>query len=134
MPSFDDYAKKIAKLGGNVPKIFKRVAKKSAVKFVNEAKSKTAKEGLVDTGAYRDHWDAEAEEVLPKTYRVICTNSMDYASHLEYGHKLRNGKRWKGRFVGRSSLDDARWYALEQLDKELDKAYRNYHNSFTDNN
>lgn len=124
MPSFDDYAKKIAKLGGNVPKIFKRVAKKSAVKFVNEAKSKTAKEGLVDTGAYRDHWDAEAEEVLPKTYRVICTNSMDYASHLEFGHKLRNGGRWKGRFVGKYALEKAREYAHEELKNELGSLYK----------
>ena len=35
---FDDYAKKLKELQQDVPKIFERVAKKGAIKFVNEAK------------------------------------------------------------------------------------------------
>lgn len=132
MPSFDDYAKKMKKLGENVPKIFKKVAQKAAVKFVNEAKTRTKNEPLVDTGAYRDHWDAEVIEPVSGTYGVLCINSMDYASHLEQGHKLRNGKRWKGRFIGELSLQSARYYAIRQLDDELDKAFIKYHRSFTE--
>ena len=57
---------------------------------------------------------------------------MDYASHLEQGHKLRNGKRWKGRFIGELSLQSARYYAIRQLDDELNKAFIKYHRSFTE--
>ena len=124
MPNFDDYAKKMKELQGDVPKIFGKTAKKAAVKFVNEAKTRTKNEGLVDTGAYRDHWAAEADQITPDTHAVICSNSMDYASHLELGHKLRNGKRWKGRFVGNLSLNEARYFAIKELDKELDKLYK----------
>ena len=49
---------------------------------------------------------------------------MDYASHLEYGHKLRNGKRWKGRFVGKYALEKAREYAHEELKNELGSLYK----------
>ena len=57
---------------------------------------------------------------------------MEYASYLEKGHRLKNGKRWKGRFVGELSLADARYYAIQQLDEELDKAFIKYHRSFTE--
>lgn len=124
MPSFDDYAKKIEKLGGDVPRTFEKTAKKAAVKFVNEAKTKTKNEGLVVTGAYRDHWAAETDQITHDTYAVMCSNSMEYASHLELGHKLKNGKRWKGRFVGNLSLNEARYFAIKELDKELDKLYK----------
>lgn len=122
--NFEQYYSKIRNIEDGIPKIFEKVAKKSAIKFVNSAKDRTKKEGLVDTGAYRNNWAAEAEEVLPDTYGVICTNSMEYASHLEYGHKLRNGKRWKGRFVGELSLNEARFFAIEKLDDEFEKLYK----------
>mgnify|MGYP003291907463 CR=1 FL=1 len=35
---FDEYAKKLKELEQDVPKIFKKVAKKGAIKFVKEAK------------------------------------------------------------------------------------------------
>ena len=129
---FDEYAKKLQKLQVDTPKIFKKVAKKTAIKFVNYAKKRTADEALVDTGAYRDHWDAETIEPTPGTYGILAINSMEYASYLEMGHRLKNGKRWKGRFVGELSLADARYYAIQQLDEELDKAFIKYHRSFTE--
>lgn len=108
----------------DVPKIFEKVAKKGAIKFVNEAKDRTDKEALVDTGAYRRNWQAKAIEPLPDVYGVECTNNMEYASHLEYGHKLRNGKRWKGRFVGELSMKEAEYYCIQQLEKEIEKAFK----------
>ena len=121
---FDGYAKKLKELEADVPKIFERTAKKGAIKFVKEAKTKTKTEGLVDTGYYRDNWNAQAIEPLTETYGVQCNNDAEYASFLEYGHKLRNGKRWKGKFVGELAIGDARYYCVEQLEKELEKAFR----------
>lgn len=121
---FNEYKKRLEDLQADVPKIFEKVAKKGAIKFVNEAKDRTDKEALVDTGAYRRNWQAKAIEPLPDVYGVECTNNMEYASHLEYGHKLRNGKRWKGRFVGELSMKEAEYYCIQQLEKEIEKAFK----------
>ena len=127
---FDKYAEKLKKVQADVPAIFKKVAGKAAIKFVNTAKKLTDDEGLVDTGNYRRNWNAQRIEPQVDTYGVFCQNSADYASHLEYGHKLKNGKMWKGRFVGQRTLDETHFYCLEQLDDELDKAFTSYHRSF----
>jgi hypothetical protein len=124
LPSFKDFAKRLEDLQQDVPKIFEKVAKKGAIKFVNEAKARTDKEGLVDTGAYKRSWQAQTIEPMPEIYGVECKNNMEYASHLEYGHKLRNGKRWKGRFVGDLSMNEARYYCMQQLQKAIDKAMK----------
>lgn len=129
---FDQYAAKLKQYQADVPKVFKKVARKTAIKAENTAKELTDKEGLVDTGAYKGAWEAHSQELEKGTYAVYLNNSMDYASHLEFGHALRNGGRWKGRFVGRNTLDEVQFYALEQLDKELEKAIINYHQSFTE--
>lgn len=121
---FDAYAKKLKELKQDVPAIFEKVAKKGAKKFVNEAKDLTDLEKLVDTGAYKRNWHAEKIEPAPDVYGVLCENDMEYASHLEFGHKLRNGKRWKGRFVGRRALDETHVYCINELDKEVIKAMK----------
>lgn len=121
---FDEYYKKLKDLEQNVPEIFKKVAKKGAIKFVNEAKKRTDKEKLVDTGNYRRNWNAEVIEPLPETYGVQCENNAEYASFLEFGHRTRAGNKVKGKFVGELAMGDARFYCLEQLEDALDKAYK----------
>lgn len=128
---FDEYAKKLKDIQANVPAVFERIAKQGAVKARNEAVKITDKEKLVDTGAYKRNWHAEGVEVATDTYGVTLINSMEYASHLEYGHKLRNGKRWKGRFVGRQAIDETRYYCLVKLDDMFQKLYTQYQRGFT---
>ena len=89
---FDEYAKKFEELGENVPKIFKKVAKKGAIKFVNEAKTKTKQEGLVDTGKYRDNWTATYIEPSQNIYGVEGSNIMEYASFLEFGYVVQHNQ------------------------------------------
>ena len=122
--NFEQYYAKMRNIEDVVPKVFEKVAKKAGIKFVNEAKDKTKKEGLVDTGAYRDHWSADIGEIKQKFWVVRGLNSMDYASHLEEGHKLRNGGRWKGRFVGKYALEKAREFAHKELENELGSLYK----------
>jgi hypothetical protein len=120
--SFDDYAKRLEELGANVPKVFNQVAKRGAVHAENTAKELTDYEKLVDTGAYRRNWNAEGVELSKDIYAITLQNSMEYASHLEFGHKLRNGKRWRGRFVGRRALDNTEGWTLLELRNEIDIA------------
>lgn len=128
---FDEYFKKIEEIGANAPKVFETVAKKGAIHFRNQAVKLTDEEKLVDTGAYRRNWHGEAVKFDEKTYGVACSNSMEYASFLEYGHKYRNGKKWKGRFVGQRALDDTDFYCIEQLDDMFEKLYTQHQRGFT---
>lgn len=123
---FDDYKKKLEEIEADVPKIFKKVAKMGAVKFRNEAVKITDREGLVDTGNYRRNWHGQAIEPEPEVYGIACTNGVEYASHLEYGHKMRNGKRWKGRFVGREAINETLYYCIKKLDDIFDKLFLSY--------
>lgn len=124
---FDDYAKKLKDLGDNVPEIFRKVAGQGALYSRNMAVKITNQEGLVDTGAYRNTWQAKRVQLNPNTYAIVLYNPQNYASHLEWGHKMRNGKEWRGRFVGRRSLDETSAYCIEKLDDALDKAIVKYH-------
>lgn len=164
---FDEYAKKFEELGENVPKIFKKVAKKGAINFVNEAKKITKQEGLVDTGYYRDNWGAEVIEPEKNKFGILGQNSAEYASHLEEGYDLKHNQfipfdkmkgtpktqnliaqfkskypnakgfirkagHYKGKFIGRRALYETRYYCIQQLDKEFEKAFTKYHQKFTE--
>ena len=116
---FDEYRKKLEDIGANSDKVFKRVAKQGAVFFQKEAVRLTDQEKLVDTGTYKRNWTGEQAEIEGEQ-AIIGANPIEYASFLEEGHKLRNGKRWKGRFVGRRAMDETRYYVIKKLDDTFD--------------
>ena len=116
---FEEYAKKLEKLGEDVPKIFKNVAQRGANHARKQAIEYTDEEKLVDTGAYKGSWNGTWAETSKDTYAIILQNGMEYASFLEDGHKLRNGGWWKGRFVGKRTLIDTEGWALLELENEV---------------
>ena len=86
---FDAYAKKLEALGENVPKIFDRVAKKSAINARNYAVETTDRLKLVDTGNYRRGWNAEVFKLDDNTYGIALQNTVEYASFIEDGYEIR---------------------------------------------
>lgn len=127
---FDEYREKLESIGANSDKVFKRVAKLGAKQFETEAKKLTDLEGLVDTGTYRRNWNGEQAEIEGEQ-AILCQNNVEYASFLENGHKYKNGKRWRGRFVGRRALDEVRYWCIKKLDDIFDKMFTKYHKGFT---
>ena len=127
---FDEYRKKLEDIGANSDKVFKKVAKEGAKFFQKEAVRLTDQEKLVDTGTYKRNWVGEQAEIEGEQ-AIIGVNPIEYASFLEEGHKLRNGKRWRGRFVGRRAMDELRYYCIKRLDDLFDKLFTKYHQSFT---
>lgn len=127
---FDEYRKKLEDIGANSDKVFKRVAKQGAKFFQKEAVRLTDQEKLVDTGTYKRNWTGEQVEI-EGDQAIIGANPIEYASFLEEGHKLRNGKRWRGRFVGRRAMDELRYYCIKRLDDLFDKLFTKHHQSFT---
>lgn len=92
-----------------VSAIFEDVGDTAAKTFVAEAKKETSAQNLVKTGNYRRSWTAEVEKSGLDT-SVKCINEAEYASHLEYGHRIvtrtgrDTGKKTRGRFVGLISI------------------------------
>ena len=129
---FDEYAKKFEQISEDVPKIFKDVARRGAIKFVNEAQDRTDREGLVDTGYYKDNWVGEMFNPQENVYGILGQNIAEYASFLEVGHRIKGtDRRFKGRFVGRMSLEEARYYCLKLLDDKFEKVFTKYNQKFT---
>ena len=127
---FDEYRKKLENIGENSDKVFKKVAKQGAKFFEKEAVRLTDLEKLVDTGNYRRNWSGQQAEIEGEQ-AIIGANPVEYASFLEDGHKLRNGKRWKGRKVGNRAINKTRYYCIKRLDDLYDKLFTKYHQSFT---
>lgn len=127
---FDDYRKKLEDIGANSDKVFKKVAKQGAKFFEKEAVRLTDQEQLVDTGNYKRNWSGQQAEIEGEQ-AIIGANPVEYASFLEEGHKLKNGKRWRGRFVGRRAIDRTRYYCIKRLDDLYDKLFTEYQRGFT---
>lgn len=116
---FDEYAKKLDKLTDDTPKIFKKIALWGANKAVNEAKEITDRYNKVDTGNYRRNWTSERIEPEVNTYGIVLSNSVEYASFLEYGYTHKGGKRMPGYFIGRNALNNAEASILLKLRDEI---------------
>lgn len=118
--NFEEFGKKIKDIEGLVPETFAKVAKKAGIKFVNEAKEITDREGLVDTGSYKRNWTADIGIIgKGKAFIVKCFNPMEYASFLEYGHRTKSNGKTKGYFVGAKALENAREFAINELNLEF---------------
>lgn len=106
---FKDAKKVYQKRKEAVSSIFEDVGDIAAQTFVAEAKKETTAQNLVKTGNYRRSWTAEVNKDGINT-EINCINEAEYASHLEYGHRIvtrtgrDTGKKTRGRFVGLISI------------------------------
>ena len=106
---FKDAKKVYLERKSTVSAIFEDVGDTAAKTFVAGAKKETSAQNLVKTGNYRRSWTAEVEKSGLET-SVKCINEAEYASHLEYGHRIvtrtgrDTGKKTRGRFVGLISI------------------------------
>lgn len=106
---FKDAKKVYLERKSAVSAIFEDVGDTAAKTFVADGKKETSAQNLVKTGNYRRSWTAEVEKSGLDT-SVKCINEAEYASHLEYGHRIvtrtgrDTGKKTRGRFVGLISI------------------------------
>ena len=97
-------------------------------KFVDEAKRETTLQKLVKTGNYRGSWTSNAIKKGRDTV-VKCINNAEYASHLEYGHRIvtrsghDTGRKTQGRFVGRTAIKNTRRFISGSVRKLLRKIF-----------
>lgn len=100
----------------------------TANKFVEEAKNETSLQRLVKTGNYRGSWNADVIK-KGKDTSVKCVNNAEYASHLEYGHRIvtrsgrDTGRKTLGRFVGRTAIKRTQKFISGTVKKLLRKIF-----------
>lgn len=106
---FEDMRKKFEQRAERVDEAFEDIGDEAAKIFLYEAPRRTTRKRLVKTGNYRRSWRAEAKKDGRDTV-VECINEAEYASHLEYGHRIvtRSGKdtgrKTKAQLIGHDSV------------------------------
>ena len=104
------------------------LGKIAANRFVSEAKTETDLQRLVKTGNYRRNWTSDVDKKGKDTV-VKCINNAEYASHLEYGHRIvtrsgrDTGRKTQGRFVGRTAIQNTRRFISGTVKKLLRKIF-----------
>lgn len=86
---------------------------------VGQYPSSSGKQG----GTLKRNWNIQ-ENSLPNGHEVTVYNPIEYASYVEYGHRLRNGGFWEG--YGMLTQGEEKVYAnLPQLgEKIINKAIK----------
>lgn len=106
---FEDMRKKFEQRRKLIENAFEDIGDETAKIFVNEAKRRTERKKLVDTGNYKRSWRAQVNKKGLKT-EIECINEAEYASHLEYGHRIvtrtgqDTGRKTQAQLVGRDSV------------------------------
>lgn len=129
-----EYSKKLAKASDGFEDFLKDFLIEMAYRIIARVKRKDRTP--VDTGALRNAWGIETEKTeivesknnqgkkMLKTIRsgdiryngkeisLVLSNPMEYASYIEYGHRIvRNGAEvgwYEGRFMLKISIDEVR--------------------------
>lgn len=100
----------------------------TAARFISEAKVETSIQNLVKTGNYRGSWTSDVVKKGKDTV-VKCINNAEYASHLEFGHRIvtrsghDTGRKTQGRFVGRIAMNRTRRFISGTVKKLLRKIF-----------
>lgn len=107
---------------------WEELGNKARQKFVYEAKQETTLQDLVKTGNYRRNWTSDVDKKGKNTV-IKCINNAEYASHLEYGHRIvtrssvDTGRKTQGRFVGRTAINRTRKFISDDVKKLLRKIF-----------
>ena len=106
---FEDLHKRFQERRNQIEDAFEDIGDETAKIFVNEAKSRTERKKLVKTGNYKRSWSAHVNKKGLQT-EIECINEAEYASHLEYGHRIvtrtgqDTGRKTQAQLVGRDSV------------------------------
>lgn len=106
---FENMRAKYQERARRIDEAFEDIGDEAVKIFLSEAVKRTTRKRLVKTGNYRRSWRAEAKKAGKDTV-VDCINEAEYASHLEYGHRIvtrtgrDTGRKTKAQLVGRDSV------------------------------
>lgn len=91
MADIDDLIRDLRKIQENS----KKAAKMTNMKILSDAKDIVVDKTPVDTGALKGDWNIEVDVL-----RGLLFNDMEYATNVEFGHRVRGGGGGKKRRKG----------------------------------
>lgn len=119
----DDFAElttALHKFNSKLPLAHSTFANQQAMKFLALVKPRTP----VDTGLLRASWEATPANI-DDDLCVVTTNERDYATHVEYGHRVVShgrdtGKCVEGIYMATRSIVDMKLNMEEDYNKLMD--------------
>lgn len=96
--SFKKFERQLNSLSkADMDALCRQAAKELAARLLRKVKNRTP----VDTGELRRNWNIDLEITqVGNEYEITVYNATEYASYVEYGHRIRGGKGWVvGRFM-----------------------------------
>lgn len=88
--------KRLKKAQAEVPKMIEQIVDDIGNEFLAEVKTKTPNS---DNNKLKNNWKKKVSKV-GNGYQVEIYNDLEYASSVEYGHRINGGKGWKeGKFM-----------------------------------
>lgn len=118
---FEKFAKSVQGLEKGFNDFLKLFLVEMAERVLAKAKPKTP----VDTGALRSAWELGDVSGSGNTLEVEILNGMEYATDIEYGHRIVRGGievgYYNGRFMLKTSIDEVRRQMPLRYVKEFEK-------------
>ena len=110
----EEFTKKLNQLDYALRDQFiKQELNKGALKTIGKTKQRTP----VDTGLLKRSWWVTQPVKISGGYKITIKNDTDYASYVEGGHLMKNGKYYHPRFMLKKSVDEL----AEELPIEISK-------------
>lgn len=87
--------------------------------------SKTKKRTPVDTGLLKRSWWVTQPRKVSRGYEITIKNPIHYATYVECGHLLRNGKWYPPRFMLKRSMNEIENELPIELDRGIVELWNN---------
>ena len=114
----DRYAARMREAAaGSAREMMKGLLAETADRVTGETKRNTP----VATGALRAAWNAGGVGESGGYLKAAISNGMEYATHVERGHRTRNGKWVQGRHMLRNAMEAAQRGIQRDFDARLAK-------------
>lgn len=122
--NFKDFDKFIKNMN-TLEKDFNKFLKKFLIEMANRVIAKTKPKTPIDTGALRSSWQLGEISGSGKNLQVEILNPMEYATDIEYGHRIvRNNIEvgwYEGRFMLKTSIDEIKAQMPSRYNEEFKK-------------
>ncbi len=115
---FETFVKTFEVLQKNFEQFLRQFLLEMANRVISKVKPKTP----VDTGALKSEWQIGEVTISEDKLEVEIINGQEYASYIEYGHRLTNGKWQEGKFMLTISIDDVN----QQIPLRFRKAWNQF--------
>ena len=119
--NFDKFVKSM----NTMERDFNNFLQKFLIQMANRVIAKTKPRTPIDTGALRSAWTLGEISGSGKNLEVEILNPMEYATDIEYGHRIVRGNTevgyYNGRFMLKTSIDEIKAQMPARYNEEFKK-------------